>query len=84
MLPTLITKAPSLATTLGDSVETDLPVDQMVRIAVTARDVPRENIKTAVIDGNYITVYTTPEGASVLIPEREKIGFLIADVFSLQ
>jgi LCP family protein required for cell wall assembly len=84
MLPTLISKAPVMVGTLGDSIETDMSVDQMVRLAVSARDVPRENIRTAVIDGNYITVYTTPQGASVLIPERDKIGILMADVFSLQ
>jgi LCP family protein required for cell wall assembly len=84
MLPTLVAKAPVLIATLGDSVETDMPVDKMVGLALLARDVPRENIKSAVIDGNYITVYTTPQGAAVLIPEREKIGYLMADLFSLQ
>jgi anionic cell wall polymer biosynthesis LytR-Cps2A-Psr (LCP) family protein len=84
MLPTLIAKSPTLLSTLGDSVETDMPVDQMIGVALLARDIPRENIKSAVIDGNYITVYTTPKGAAVLIPERDKIGPLMADMFTFQ
>jgi LCP family protein required for cell wall assembly len=84
MLPTLVAKSPTLLSTLGDSVETDMPVDQMIGVALLARDIPRENIESAVIDGNYITVYTTPQGAAVLIPEREKIGPLMADLFTFQ
>lgn len=81
MLPTLLGQAPSLINTLGDSIETDMPVNQMLSLAVTARDVPGENIQSAVIDGNYITVYTTQQGASVLIPQRDKIGTLIQQLF---
>jgi LCP family protein required for cell wall assembly len=81
MLPTLITQAPLLYQTLNDSVWTDLTLEQMVSLALLAKDIPRENIRSAVIDYQYVLDYQTPEGRQVLVPLRDKIRVLRDELF---
>lgn len=83
MLPMLVQKSPVLYDTLSDSIETNLTLEQIVSLALLAQDVPRENIRTGVIDGNYVTGYVTSSGAQVLIPNRGEIGGLLTEVFWL-
>jgi LCP family protein required for cell wall assembly len=83
MLPTLIQRAPVIYTTISGSIETDMTLDEMARLALLVQSIPRENIHSAVIDSQYTSFYTTPTGAAVLIPDRVTIGPLIADVFSV-
>ncbi len=84
MLPTLVQKAPTLYATLSDSIETNMTLDQMISLALLAQDIPRENIRTGVIDANYTRDYITNQGAQVLIPDRERIGPLLHEVFWIQ
>jgi len=84
MLPTLIQKAPTLYATLSDSIVTNMTLDQMISLAMLAQDIPRENIRTGVIDANYTRDYITGQGAQVLIPDRERIGPLLHEVFWIQ
>jgi polyisoprenyl-teichoic acid--peptidoglycan teichoic acid transferase len=82
MLPTLIAQAPLLYQTLNQSVWTDLSLKQMVSLALLGQDIPRENIKSAVIDYRYVTEGTSPQGRQVLIPLRDKIRELRDELFS--
>jgi LCP family protein required for cell wall assembly len=84
MLPTLVQRAPALYATLSDSIKTDMTLEEMISLALLAEDVPEENIRTGVIDSQYVVGYYTPEGASVLIPNRESIGALLSYVFWLE
>lgn len=84
MLPTLVQRAPTLYGTLSDSIKTDMTLEEMISLALLAGEVPRENIRNGVIDSNYVTNYYTPEGSSVLIPNRSRIGGLLTDVFWLE
>ncbi len=81
MLPQLIVTAPGMLGHLRDSVYTGLSVDQIIQLALFAKDVPQENIRRGVIDGRYIMPYTTPQGASVLVPNRSMLGQLMIEVF---
>ncbi len=83
MLPRLIQRAPVLYNTLSTSIQTDMTLENMIALAQLAEDVPRENIRTGVVDSDYTMSYVTPEGAMVLIPDREDIGHLLEDVFWL-
>lgn len=84
MLPRLIQRAPTLYNTLSSSVQTNLTLEEMIRLAQLAEDISRENIRTAVIDNEYSMNYTTPEGSMVLVPNREEIGTLLQEVFWAQ
>lgn len=81
MLPTLITQAPSMLANLRDNVHTGLTLDQMIQLAWYLKDIPAENIHTGVISREYVMGYMTPQGASVLIPNRSKLGELMVSVF---
>jgi len=81
LLPSLIPKIPELLRTLSDSIQTDIPMDELIMLARLARDLNTENIKTAVIDETMTVPQTTPTGAYVLLPIREKIRPVVEDLF---
>jgi LCP family protein required for cell wall assembly len=81
MLPQLIVQSPSMLSQLSENVYTGLNIDQMIQLAWYLKDVPPENIRTGVVDERYSMGYMTPEGASVLVPNRSLIGSLMVEVF---
>jgi LCP family protein required for cell wall assembly len=82
MLPSLIVQAPGLYQKLNDSIWTNLTLDQMVSLALLAQDIPRENIKSGVIDYRYVLEGQTETGKDVLIPQRDKIRQLRDELFN--
>lgn len=84
LLPQLIQRAPALYSTLSDSIQTNFTLDQMIELAGMVQDIERDNIRSGVIDSDYTVGYVTPEGAQVLIPDRDKIGPLLDEVFWLE
>jgi LCP family protein required for cell wall assembly len=80
-IPQLIAQAPSLWASFNQNVYTELSLERMIQLGLALRDIPRENIKTGVIDGNYIMPYTTSQGAAVLVPRREAMGALMTEIF---
>lgn len=84
MLPTLVQRAPGIYAAISSSIETDMTLDEMARLALLTQNIPRENIHTGVIDNGYTVFYTSPDGAAVLIPDRARIGPLIAEVFGVE
>ncbi len=81
MIPTLILQAPSLWAALQDNLYTGLSLEQVIQLALWAKDIPLENIRTGVITPEYVMSYTTERGASVLIPNRSRLGYLMQEVF---
>lgn len=80
-LPELLGKAPSLALTLGDAVQTDLPLDQGLQLAKLGAQLKQDRIQGAVIDENMVLFSTTPDGQHVLIPLRDEIRRLRERLF---
>ncbi|MBI3363136.1 MAG: LCP family protein [Chloroflexi bacterium] len=75
MMPSLVGKAPQLYDTLTGSYVTNMTLNQMLALASLASQIPRENIRTAVIDQNYLlTEYTSCNGRQLLVPDVYKIG----------
>jgi hypothetical protein len=62
--------------TLGDAVFTDMNLDQALQLAKLAAEIDAEQIVTAVIDHNYTSAWETPDGAQVLIANREALRTL--------
>lgn len=81
MLPQLIVQSPSLWGQISQGISTGLSLDQLIQLAWYLKDIPGGNIKTGVIDERYSIFYTTSQGASVLIPDRAKLGNLMVEVF---
>jgi LCP family protein required for cell wall assembly len=80
-LPQLVVRAPTIWASIREGVRTGLSLDQLLRLAWYAKDIPSENIHTGVIDEQYISFYTTPSGASVVVPNRYRLGSLMVQVF---
>jgi LCP family protein required for cell wall assembly len=82
LLPRLLPRAGELAKTLGNSIQTDLTFDQLVRLAQLGSEIDRERIHIAAIDQTMTTNWTTPQGANVLIPDRTKMAVLHELIFT--
>jgi LCP family protein required for cell wall assembly len=81
LMPQLILESPTLLASLDGNLYTDLQLDQMIQLALFLKDIPQEDIRTGVIDSNYIVPWTTTQGASVLVPRRSQLSTLLTEVF---
>lgn len=81
-LPRLIARAPALMERLGDAVRTDMALEEAIKLAQLAAEIEPQNIVTAVLDQNYTSAWETPDGAQVLIVNRESMHELRALLFS--
>lgn len=80
-LSTLLTQAPQIYTTLQTGVSTNFAMEQLIELARLASEIPKENICSAVVDGDYIEgMQTLSDGSQVLIPSRDKIRQLALDI----
>jgi len=79
-----LNRLPGLIQTLGESVQTDLSISQILSIARAAQRVPTEDIKRGVIDETMVADWTTPDGKMVLLPQRDRIRQLVAEVFPVR
>jgi LCP family protein required for cell wall assembly len=77
----VITKLPQLYQALGNTIDTDMQVWEMFALARSSWDIPRDSIKSYVIDANMTVPWRTPQGAEVLIPKRDEIGQLLGQIF---
>jgi polyisoprenyl-teichoic acid--peptidoglycan teichoic acid transferase len=70
----LLPNMPTLLRSLSSAIETDLSATQIVQLALYVKDnIPKERIAQAAIDERATQPWTTPQGASVLIPIRDKV-----------
>jgi LCP family protein required for cell wall assembly len=81
MLPQLLLRLPELLKTVGDSVQTDLQLDEMINLVQLASQIDDEHLKTAVIDSSMTVDTVTPNGAQVLIPMRDEIRAAVDEMF---
>jgi len=71
-----------LLRTFGDTVRTDIPIDDALFLARIARDIPPESIHRLVIDESMTENYVTEQGAQVLLPHWNAIQAALAPIFS--
>jgi hypothetical protein len=68
--------------TLRRSFSTDLSTTEIVQLALFARDLPADKISKIVVDESAATNYTTPGGAEVLLPVRDRIKELRTELYN--
>jgi LCP family protein required for cell wall assembly len=78
----LLPKLPELMILLADTIETDLQPNEILNLAQIGWNIDKDNVDSAVIDQNMTLQHTTPTGADVLLPRRDKIRPLIDDMFT--
>ncbi len=74
-------RAGEIARTLGNTVQSDLTLDQVARLAHLATELEAGRIRSAVIDSTMTTHWVTESGAQVLIPNRERMAALHSLIF---
>jgi LCP family protein required for cell wall assembly len=83
MVPTLLTRAPALYQELSAGIRTNLSLDQIISLGMTALQVPKGNISKAVISPpDDVTLETLSDGAQVLKPIPDKIRELRDTIFT--
>jgi polyisoprenyl-teichoic acid--peptidoglycan teichoic acid transferase len=84
MLPTLVAKSGLLYSELSSGIHTNLTLDQAMRLAWLASQIPEENIKKGIIaPPDQVTFATSPDGSQqVLKPITEKIRLLRDQIFT--
>ncbi len=82
LIPVLIAKAPVLYAEIAGGVRTNMTLDQVIRLGLLAQQIPEENIKRGVINGEYVTFGLSPDGLDILKPIPDKIRLLRDEVFS--
>jgi len=76
-----ISRIPQMLALVGNAVQTDLTVDEILMLAEEAKKVKRENIRHAVIDDSMTTTVVTPQGWMVEVPDWDKIRQLVDELF---
>lgn len=73
----LVPRALELLVTMRDMVQTDLGPTGITSLAQLVSEIPLSNVNRANIDLSMAPQWTTPEGAWVMLPDREKIAPVI-------
>lgn len=81
-LTQLIAQAPLLWQTSQENVRTNMTLDEAIQLALLAQDIPRDSIRTAVLNFDYVYNEITPDGRQVLVPVRENIRQLRDQLFA--
>jgi LCP family protein required for cell wall assembly len=81
-LDTLIAKAPALWQSFQDTVETDMPLEVLVKLAPLARDIKLDNVQKEVIDQSMTQPLRTENGAAALLLLRDKARPVIDAMFN--
>jgi LCP family protein required for cell wall assembly len=83
LLPLLISKAPTLYSELSSGIHANLNLDDAIKLAWLAIQIPAENIKQGAIGTEHITFAQSPDGTQqVLKPLTEKIRALRDEIFT--
>ena len=82
MLTTLISKAPTLYNELASGIRTNLSLDEVIKLALLAQNIPEENIQRGVISQADVYFGTSPDGLSILIPIPDDINALRDKIFA--
>lgn len=81
-LPMLITKAPVLYNELSSGLRTNMSLQQIMQLALLAKDIPAKNIKKAVMSYNEGIPAKSSDGLDILIPQPDKIRLVRDSIFT--
>jgi LCP family protein required for cell wall assembly len=76
----LVPKIPVLATTMSQTVSTNLQLGEVISLAQIASQIDAEDIRFAVIDETMTVPIVLDEAGDVLFPEREKIRQAVQEI----
>ncbi len=81
-LTEMISKAPQLYTILKDGIRTNMTLGEAVQLALLAKEVDPNSIKTVTIPPDVLIESTSPDGLSIYIPIPDEIRMIRDRVFT--
>jgi LCP family protein required for cell wall assembly len=81
-LPKLIANSPTIYNNLRYGIHTNLTLKQIISLAWTAVQIPRENIKKGIIGPNETSRSFSPDGLDILLPDMDAVRVVRDEVFS--
>lgn len=85
VFPTLISQAPQMYSELSYGIHTNMSFDDALKLAMLAKDIDYESIKSGVIDTTMVTfdsVILGGEPASIMKPIADKVRILRDEIFT--
>ncbi len=77
----LLLKAPAILQSLSDNIHTGLGYQEIIELAVFAKDIKREDITMGVLNFDYMQEYVTEDQQQVLVPIQARLGGLLQETF---
>lgn len=77
----LLPKVPQLYGQYAEIVDTDLGLGDLLQFVPLATAIDRSRIKSRFVGRGYVTSWTAPDGAAVLLPNRAAIASLLDEAF---
>jgi LCP family protein required for cell wall assembly len=83
MMPRLVANAPQIYNDLAGGINTNMSLNQAIRLAWSAIDVNRDKISQVVISNEYVTLGKSSDNLDILRPVPDKIRLLRDEVFGV-
>jgi LCP family protein required for cell wall assembly len=85
VFPSLIAQAPQMYQEVSYGIQTNMSLEDALKLAVLGKDIPRESIKSGVIDTTMVSfdnVILGGENASIMKPITDKVRVLRDEIFT--
>jgi LCP family protein required for cell wall assembly len=83
LLPTLITKAPTLYNELSSGINSNMSFDEIFQLAWLATKIPLDDIQKGIIGPQQVNFGKSPDGLDVLKPLPDQIRLLRDEIFGI-
>ncbi|NIW46264.1 MAG: hypothetical protein GWN30_16360, partial [Gammaproteobacteria bacterium] len=84
MIPTLLQKAPTLYAELSSGINTNMDLNEAIKLAWLVKDIPPGEINKGIIGAEHVAFGKSPDGLDILKPLPDKIRVLRDEVFSIE
>ncbi len=81
MMPKLVARAPEIYKDLAAGINTNMNLNEAIKLGWSVLEVDRNAINQAVISNEYISFGKSPDGLDILMPVPDKIRLLRDEVF---
>jgi len=76
-----LVRIPELISLVGDCVQTDMSIDEILALADIAKKIDRTSIRHGLIEDSMTTTVTTPQRSMVEVADWDKVQKLVDDLF---
>ncbi len=83
MVTTLVSKAPLLYQQIAGGLETNLSIEQAIRLGLFASQIPEANITRRVIGPDHVDFSMSYDGLDILVPRMDQIRVVRDEIFAV-